>query len=72
MKKLNFLVIAFLLLFLSGCGGNGKALIKGNISSKGEKIYHVPGGQFYESTKAEKWFKTELEAQKAGFRKSKK
>lgn len=46
-------------------------LIKGNINSKGEKIYHVPRGQYYDVTKAEEWFKTEEEAQAAGYRKSK-
>lgn len=46
-------------------------LIKGNINSNGEKIYHVPGGQFYDKTNAEEWFNTEQEAQAAGYRKSK-
>ncbi|MGB4722972.1 MAG: thermonuclease family protein [Defluviitoga tunisiensis] len=49
----------------------GKGLIKGNINSKGEKIYHMPGGMYYEQTIPEVWFKTEEEAQAAGFRKSK-
>ncbi|MFS0554160.1 thermonuclease family protein [Brevibacillus sp. 179-C9.3 HS] len=42
--------------------------IKGNINSKGEKIYHVPGSASYDQTKAEMWFATEEEAQQAGFR----
>ena len=51
-------------------------LIKGNISSSGEKIYHVQGGSSYEKTqidtsKGERWFCTEQEAQDAGWRKSK-
>jgi micrococcal nuclease len=46
-------------------------LIKGNINSKGEKIYHVPGGAFYDRTNAEEWFATEAEARAAGYRKSK-
>lgn len=51
--------------------------IKGNINSKGEKIYHVPGGQFYDKTqidtsKGERWFNTEKEALDAGWRPSKK
>ncbi|MBP1745195.1 MAG: nucH [Firmicutes bacterium] len=46
-------------------------LIKGNINSEGEKIYHVPGGDYYEKTVPEQWFNTEEEAQAAGFRKSK-
>jgi competence protein ComEC len=51
--------------------------IKGNISTKtGEKIYHVPGQRYYDSTvinesQGERWFWTEEEAQAAGWRKSK-
>ncbi|MBC2581920.1 thermonuclease family protein [Clostridium sp. DJ247] len=45
--------------------------IKGNINSKGEKIYHVPGGAYYDRTNAEEWFNTEAEAQAAGYRRSK-
>jgi micrococcal nuclease len=44
--------------------------IKGNISSHGDKIYHVPSGQFYQITKAEELFCTEADAVNAGFRKS--
>ena len=46
---------------------NGK--IKGNISSS-NKIYHMPGGSFYNRTNAEMCFETEAEAKAAGFRKS--
>lgn len=42
--------------------------IKGNINSKGEKIYHMPDGQYYEQTHAEQWFCSEKDAQAAGFR----
>lgn len=51
--------------------------IKGNISFRtGEKIYHVPGQQYYNSTEidtsaGERWFCSEAEAQAAGWRKSK-
>lgn len=48
-----------------------RGLIKGNINSKGEKIYHVPGGRYYDVTVPEVWFETEEEAQAAGFRRSK-
>jgi len=53
-----------------------QCLIKGNISSSGEKIYHLPGGEYYDKTvidesKGERWFCTEEEAQVAGWRKSK-
>ena len=43
--------------------------IKGNIGSSG-KIYHVPGGAFYDRTYAEECFDTAAEAEAAGFRKS--
>lgn len=50
--------------------------IKGNISSSGEKIYHVPGQSYYIQTKidkdaGEKWFCSEQEAKEAGWRKAK-
>lgn len=51
--------------------GCSKPTIKGNINSKNEKIYHVPGGSAYEQTKAEQYFCTEDEAVAAGFRKAK-
>ncbi|WP_057912283.1 thermonuclease family protein [Peribacillus muralis] len=44
--------------------------IKGNINSKGNKIYHLPSGQYYEITKPEEMFCTEQDAQEAGFRQS--
>lgn len=55
---------------------NPNCVIKGNISASGEKIYHVPGQNYYEKTvidesKGERWFCTEAEAQTAGWRKSK-
>lgn len=53
-----------------GPGPHGET-IKGNINSRGEKIYHVPGGRFYDKTKPEAWFFTEEEAQQAGYRRSK-
>ncbi|MFM9276810.1 thermonuclease family protein [Paenibacillus sp. p-8] len=42
--------------------------IKGNINSKGDKIYHTPESPSYERTKPEQWFCTVAEAEKAGFR----
>jgi hypothetical protein len=51
--------------------------IKGNISiDSGEKIYHVPGGEWYDETSispvyGEKWFCTEQEAINNGWRRSK-
>lgn len=49
---------------------NTTGKIKGNINSQGEKIYHVPGGAYYDITEAEEYFDTEEEAQAAGYRKS--
>ncbi len=51
-------------------------LIKGNISSSGEKIYHVPGGAYYDVTvidtsAGERWFCTTQQAEDAGWRASK-
>lgn len=53
-----------------------ECLIKGNVSSSGEKIYHMPVQRYYartkiEENKGERWFCTEEEAQSAGWRKSK-
>lgn len=50
-----------------------QCVIKGNISSKGEKIYHVPGDPNYVETRidpgrGERWFCTEEEARAAGWR----
>lgn len=53
-------------------GKNGEGLIKGNINRKGDKIYHMPGGAYYNDTVAEMYFKTEKEAVENGFRKSSK
>ena len=55
-------------------GENG-CNIKGNISSKGEKIYHLPDCPYYEKTKidelrGEKWFCDESQALAGGFRKA--
>ncbi len=50
-------------------------LIKGNINTSGEKIYHLPGCGSYSKTtidksRGEKWFCSESEAQAAGWRKA--
>lgn len=54
---------------------SGNCLIKGNISSSGEKIYHVQGCQSYSKTvidtgAGERWFCSEEEAVQAGWRKA--
>jgi len=60
-----------------GPSQSSDCLIKGNISSSGEKIYHLPGQYYYDKTvidesRGEKWFCTEEETVSAGWRKSKK
>lgn len=50
-------------------------LIKGNISSSGEKIYHLPTGAYYgqvkiDESRGEEFFCSEEEAVDAGFRPS--
>lgn len=54
---------------------SGNCVIKGNISSSGERIYHVPGGGSYAATKidlskGERWFCSEQAARDAGWRKA--
>lgn len=50
-------------------------LVKGNVRSWGERIYHIPGGEFYDVTDVE-WFAdetmfyTEEQAQSKGWRRS--
>lgn len=50
--------------------------VKGNISyTTGERLYHVPGMRDYEVTeidtsRGERWFRTEAEAQAAGWRRA--
>lgn len=50
--------------------------IKGNVSTRGERIYHVPGQDYYDETRisaahGERWFCSEEEARAAGWRRSK-
>lgn len=50
--------------------------IKGNVSTQGERIYHVPGQKYYDDTRisashGERWFCSEEEARAAGWRRSK-
>jgi hypothetical protein len=79
-------VIALSFLLLTGCTENEKwgektvatfetgcedPDIKGNLTTyNGEKIYHMPGGAYYDRTDAEEMFCTEEEAEEAGFRRS--
>ena len=50
--------------------------IKGNVNTRGERIYHVPGQKYYDETEisashGERWFCSEEEARAAGWRRSK-
>ncbi len=54
---------------------NGVCVIKGNIGRNKKLIYHLPSGRYYAQTKinqmkGERWFCTEEEAKRAGWRKS--
>ncbi|MFP7487569.1 thermonuclease family protein [Priestia filamentosa] len=46
----------------------GSCTIKGNISSSGEKIYHMPGSAYYDRTIAEEMFCSTSEAENHGYR----
>lgn len=53
----------------------GRCNIKGNVSRGGERIYHVPGGRFYDQTRidtsrGERWFCSRAEALAAGWRRA--
>lgn len=58
---------------LNASPGAGPCEIKGNISSKGERIYYLPNQEQYGRTKistrkGERWFCSEAEARAAGWR----
>ena len=72
MKKIILLSIFTFLLFSVNVNA---WVIKWNITFGGEKIYHFPGCENYNETKIntrywERWFNTEEEARKAGWRKA--
>jgi endonuclease YncB( thermonuclease family) len=52
---------------------NPRCAIKGNINTRGERIYHAPGSDLYDATvinerAGERWFCSEAEARAAGWR----
>lgn len=52
---------------------NSRCGIKGNINQRGDRIYHLPGSDSYDSTvinerNGERWFCSEAEARAAGWR----
>lgn len=49
--------------------------IKGNITAQGERIYHMPGDEYYDETaidesRGERWFSSPEEAEAAGWRRA--
>lgn len=63
---------------IGGCATppNPSCPIKGNVNSRGEKIYHMPGQRDYDRTdikpeEGDAWFCTPEEAEAAGFRRAK-
>lgn len=64
-------------LYIKYTDSKGRGMIKGNINSRGFKIYHMPNQKSYKNVKinfkkGEKYFVTEKEAQDEGFSKSSK
>lgn len=56
--------------------GSSQCDIKGNVNTRGERIYHMPGDEYYDKTRisashGERWFCSEEEARAAGWRRSK-
>ncbi|HEY7672620.1 MAG TPA: thermonuclease family protein [Gammaproteobacteria bacterium] len=56
-----------------GTAPSSRCRIKGNINDAGEHIYHVPGSRSYDATginesRGERWFCSEAEARRAGWR----
>lgn len=49
---------------------NGSCTIKGNRNRKGQWIYHLPGMPYYDATRAEEIFCSEVAAQRAGYRRA--
>ena len=81
MKECTFRsALTVAVLFLGGvgltvAGENDRCNIKGNVSTQGERIYHVPGQKYYNDTRisashGERWFCSEEEARAAGWRRS--
>jgi hypothetical protein len=63
--------LAAVLVLLPTAEAQQNCLIKGNINSKGERIYHPPGCRYYAATvidprSGERWFCSEAEAVAAG------
>jgi hypothetical protein len=73
--QVAFAAAAFMT-FAGGVAAQDGCNIKGNVSTKGERIYHVPGQKYYDDTviqasHGERWFCSEEDARAAGWRRSK-
>lgn len=61
---------------VAASGLNPDCRVKGNVSiNSGARIYHVPGQEFYAATRisperGERWFCSEADARKAGWRRA--
>lgn len=81
-KRRSLVQVAGMATILVGCGpfvsvanDANQCNIKGNVSTRGERIYHIPGQKYYDETRisashGERWFCSEEEARAAGWRKS--
>lgn len=54
---------------------SGSCNIMGNVSTRGERIYHMPGDKYYDETRisashGERWFCSAEEAEAAGWRRA--
>lgn len=80
MKNKKLIIIVVILLIITGAilyftNTCNLPFIKGNISSTGEKIYHISSGEYYAKTKidrsaSERCFLSERQAILAGWRAS--
>lgn len=77
MAKLAFIaaVVAGILVAAPASAQDPGCNIKGNVSTQGERIYHMPGDKYYDETRisashGERWFCTEAEARQAGWRRA--
>jgi hypothetical protein len=76
MTRLFLAAAMTLIAITSTAAQQGECNIKGNVSTRGERIYHVPGQKYYNDTEisrshGERWFCSEQEARAAGWRRSK-
>ncbi len=75
MTKLPLAALSILIVATPAFAQPNGCDIKGNVNTKGERIYHVPGQKYYDDTviqpsHGERWFCSEAEARAAGWRKS--